>query len=229
MQHCGSLFCLKNNNFQVPRCAYRILYNFNSAVFRFLHPRVKLVCVVFLCVCILNGIGMDVSWLFFVTLILRSLIVFLHLKGCSAYRNIRYLESSNHNWSGGENMIDSRQTTHEWRFCWEGLGSTIINFPSKVTNFAEFWFPGQFLLACSDDFKKNSDDSCLSGGIALGSLCASVAANSAVGHWHQLANVQNWPRALCSRRDDAGSTCSWHVPKAGLIDIVLTCIANEHK
>ena len=72
---------------------------------------------------------------FFVTLILWSLIVFLHLKGCSAYRNIRYLESSNHNWSGGENMIDSRQTAHEWRFCWEGLGSTIMNFPSKVTNF----------------------------------------------------------------------------------------------
>ena len=64
---------------------------------------------------------------------------------------------------------------------------------------------------------------CPSGGVALGSLCASVAANSAVGHWHQLANVQNWPRALCSRRDDAGSTCSRHVPKAGLIDIVLTC------
>ena len=67
----------------------------------------------------------------------------------------------------------------------------------------------------------------LSGGVALGSLCASVAANSAVGHWHQLANVQNWPRTLRSRRDDAGSTCSWHVPKAGLIDIVvLTCVTN---
>ena len=35
--------------FKCHRCAYRILYNFNAAIFCFLHPRVNLVCVVFWC------------------------------------------------------------------------------------------------------------------------------------------------------------------------------------
>ena len=98
-----------------------------------------------------------------------------------------------------------------------------MNFPSKGTNVR---FLAKFLWHVQTT-ARGIVMIALSGGIALGSLCASVAANSAVGHWHQLANVQNWPRTLRSRRDDAGSTCSWYVPKAGLIDIVvLTCVTN---